>query len=170
MIPTLKTDRLTLRAPKFDDFEHWAAILMSERGGKYVGGPFDRQGAWDDLCRETASWVLRGYGWWSVEAENAFVGMLGLHHELGDPERELGWILSEAGEGHGYGFEGASAARAYAYDTLGWNTVVSYIDPDNARSIALAERLGAIRDDSAAKPEGDPSCLVYRHPAPEPLQ
>ncbi|MCP4820480.1 MAG: GNAT family N-acetyltransferase, partial [Shimia sp.] len=37
----------------------------------------------------------------------------------------------------------------------------SYIDPPNAPSIRLAEKLGAVRDDTAARP--DPNDLVYRH-------
>ena len=59
----------------------------------------------------------------------------------------------------------AEAARTHVFETLGWDTAVSYIDPQNARSIALAERLGAVRDDSAARPH--PDDLVYRHPKPE---
>ncbi|MEL7026999.1 MAG: GNAT family N-acetyltransferase, partial [Pseudomonadota bacterium] len=51
------------------------------------------------------------------------------------------------------------------FTELGLSTLVSYIDPENARSIALAERLGAVRDDEAEKPEDNP--LVYRHPTPE---
>ncbi|TMV69267.1 GNAT family N-acetyltransferase, partial [Thioclava sp. BHET1] len=81
--------------------------------------------------------------------------------------REMGWSLwSAEGEGRGYAREAARAVIAHAFGPLGWDTAVSYIAPDNARSIALAERLGAIRDDSAAHP-GDTPCLVYRHPKPE---
>ena len=43
---------------------------------------------------------------------------------------------------------------------------VSYIDPGNARSIALAERLGARPDPDA--PRADPDDLVYRHTARRP--
>ena len=69
-----------------------------------------------------------------------------------------------AAEGKGYAFEAAQAARAHAFDVLGWETAVSYIDPGNARSIELAERLGAVRDPEAAPfHEGD---LVFRHSAP----
>jgi RimJ/RimL family protein N-acetyltransferase len=78
------------------------------------------------------------------------------------PERELGWVILEGFEGKGYAFEAAKLARAYAFETLKFETLVSYIDPDNARSIRLAEKLGAVRDDKAARPEGD-GCLVYRH-------
>jgi RimJ/RimL family protein N-acetyltransferase len=84
-------------------------------------------------------------------------------------EPELGWTLwSAAHEGKGYAHEAAVAARAHAYSVLGWTTAVSYIDPDNARSIALAERLGATLDPDAA--HHNPADLVYRHPAPEALQ
>ncbi len=78
------------------------------------------------------------------------------------------------GEGNGIATEAARACVAHAYDTLGWDTVVSYIDPDNARSIALAERLGATLDTQATPPtRKDPDAtdaLVYRHPSPERLQ
>ena len=30
-IPVLETDRLRLRAPRLEDFEHWAAFFASER-------------------------------------------------------------------------------------------------------------------------------------------
>ncbi len=42
---------------------------------------------------------------------------------------------------------------------------MSYIDPDNARSIALARRLGCT-EDPAAEPLY-PGDMVFRHPAPE---
>lgn len=31
----------------------------------------------------------------------------------------------------------------YAFDVLGWTDVIHTIDPENARSIALAQRLGS---------------------------
>ena len=85
----------------------------------------------------------------------------------GWPEREIGWSVWRAdAEGKGFAYEAATAARAHAFTALGWDTAVSYIDPENTRSIALAERMGASRDDKAAHPGGDLPCYVYRHPAP----
>ena len=60
------------------------------------------------------------------------------------------------------------AARDFAYRTLRWKTAVSYIDVDNARSIKLAERMGATPDPPAVLLDGDD--VVYRHPAPEAVQ
>jgi RimJ/RimL family protein N-acetyltransferase len=49
---------------------------------------------------------------------------------------------------------------------IGWQEVVSYIAPENHRSIALAERLGAALDKNAPQPKPEKPCLVYRHPKP----
>jgi len=75
-------------------------------------------------------------------------------------------MMTEAGEGKGYAFEAAQMARDFAYAELGRDTLVSYIDPNNTRSIALATRLGAQRDDTAARPDGETleETIVYRHP------
>ena len=45
LIPTLTTARLTLRAPKLEDFEHWAAFFASERSA-HERGPLARRQAW----------------------------------------------------------------------------------------------------------------------------
>jgi RimJ/RimL family protein N-acetyltransferase len=92
---------------------------------------------------------------------------------MGWPEKEIGWsVWAPEAEGKGLAFEAAQAARAWAYGTLGWTTAVSYIDPANARSIALARRLGATRDPEAPLIDGytPENTLVFRHPAPERLQ
>ena len=68
-------------------------------------------------------------------------------------------------EGTGVATEAADAAVKHAYDVLGWRTAVRYIAHDNARSIRLAEKLGAKLDVAATGPT--PTTLVYRHPVPK---
>lgn len=162
VIPELRTERLLLRAPRPEDFEAHSDTLMTERG-RFIGGPFDREDAWRDFAADAGSWVLRGFGYWAVEdsATGAFAAWVGLARPAHFPERELGWLVHRAFEGRGVGFEAAGAARDHALETLGWPALVSYIDAENRRSIRLAERLGAVRDDAAARP--DPEDLVYRH-------
>ncbi|WP_347310904.1 GNAT family N-acetyltransferase [Defluviimonas sp. SAOS-178_SWC] len=167
--PVLSTERLILRAPRKGDFEPWAAMATSERA-RYIGGPLDRKLAWRALGHLTGHWVHRGFGMFIFSAKNdpdTPLGMAGPWFPEGWPEHEIGWtVWAPEAEGKGYAFEAAAATRDHAFRDLGWTTAVSYIDPDNVRSIALAERLGARRDDDAAHP-GDEPCLVYRHPAPE---
>jgi RimJ/RimL family protein N-acetyltransferase len=88
-----------------------------------------------------------------------------LNHEYGDPEAELGWLFVEAAEGHGYASEAARAARRFAFDRLGFATLVSYVADGNARSERLARRLGAVPD--AARHPLDAEARVFRHPCPE---
>ena len=168
MIPTVQTQRLTLRAHVLADYEPFAQLFASDRA-RYLGGPLSRADSWYGFAADTGSWALNGFGCWAVTVSESdrLVGQVGLNHPPHWPERELGWLLLDGHEGQGYAYEAASAARGYAYAKLGWTTVVSYIDPENARSIALAERLGARRD--ADVTGHDPEDHVYRHPGPEAL-
>jgi RimJ/RimL family protein N-acetyltransferase len=77
-------------------------------------------------------------------------------------------VLPEA-EGRGLAHEAAGAALAWG-KAQGLPALVSYVDPANARSIRLAERLGGRRDGAAeaafAGTSGE-GVGVWRHwPAP----
>jgi RimJ/RimL family protein N-acetyltransferase len=166
--PVLETDRLTLRAPQARDWEDFAAFLTSDRAS-FVGGPVPRDKAWRAFGHQIGHWVLRGFGmfYFSLKGAAAPIGMAGPWYPESWPEREIGWSLwSAEAEGKGYAFEAARAARDFAFHGLGWQTAVSYIAPENTRSIALATRLGAALESGAPCP-GDEPCLVFRHPAPQ---
>ncbi|MGV6812771.1 MAG: GNAT family N-acetyltransferase [Brevirhabdus sp.] len=168
--PVLTTTRLSLRAPNAGDWSAWREFATSARA-EFIGGPHTPETAWRAFGHVIGMWVLRGWGSFifTLKGEDAPIGMTGPWYPEGWPEPELGWtVWSPEAEGKGYAFEAAQAARAHAYGTLGWDTAVSYIHGQNARSIALAERLGATLDDTAPAPHDDD--LVYRHPAPEALQ
>ena len=63
------------------------------------------------------------------------------------------------------------AARDWAWTNVPYpQGFVSYIDPANTRSIAVARRLGAVEDTTATHPFGEETCLVFRHPTAEPVQ
>lgn len=163
--PVLETIRLVLRGHTRADWPAHSAILMSDRA-KYMDGKLDEDGAWACFASEIASWQLDGFGYWTAAQKDtgkavAFVGIL---KPSSFPETEIGWMATADGEGKGYVTEAARAALAWGFGTRGFDTLVSYIDPENAASIAVAERLGAIRDDAAPKPDDNP--LVYRHPNP----
>ena len=171
--PVLETERLTLRAPVASDYPAWEAFAASDRA-RYLGGPHDSQAAWRAFGHFVGHWVMRGYGQFTVtlKGEDRPLGSVGPWFPGGWAETEIGWILWDAGiEGKGIAREAAIAARAYAFDSLGWTTAVSYIEPENARSIALAERLGARLDPQAplSALHREIGALAYRHPKPESL-
>jgi RimJ/RimL family protein N-acetyltransferase len=164
--PVLETGRLILRAPDLRDFEAYAGFYASSRSG-FVGGPMPRDKAWRFFGHHAGHWALRGYGTFFLEPKSGgdTLGMVMAWHPEGHPEREIGWVMfTDAAEGRGYAFEAAAAVRDHVFGRLGWETAVSYIDPDNARSIALAERLGALRDPDAVAPDEDP-VVIFRHSA-----
>lgn len=163
-LPRIATPRTVMRGPYIEDFDIYADIVTSDRG-RYVSNQRTREGAWDDFLQLTASWILRGAGLWTVELQDdkSVVGFVLLGHETGDPEPELSYFFTAEGEGQGYAFEAARSARNNAWNALSWGSLVSYIEPENARAIKLAERLGAFHDPTA----DHQGTLAYRHPRPE---
>ncbi|MEM7490581.1 MAG: GNAT family N-acetyltransferase [Pseudomonadota bacterium] len=163
--PTLTTERLVLRAPVAGDWPHWRAFFSSERA-RFVNGGHP-ENAWRAFGHFMGHWVLRGFGSFVLTRADdpRPLGAAGPWHPEGWPEPEIGWSLwSAEAEGQGYAAEAARACLAHARDALGWPAAVSYIDPENAASIALATRLGARHDPTAQAPfQGD---LVYRHWGP----
>lgn len=170
MIPTLKTERLIMRAPELPDFDSYAEFLTTERS-RMVGGPLSRIDAWLRFAALAGHWHLYGYGRWMLDVKGGDknVGLVGLINPEGWPEPEIGWTLFGNGEGKGYAFEAAKAARDFAYNTLGWKRVVSLIDPKNIRSLALGERLGLTYEYDYEHPKYG-TLAVWLHPAPEALQ
>lgn len=168
-IPTLETERLIMRAPGQQDLDAYADFYASERS-HMVGGPLTRIEVWRWLASVIGHWQLRGFGRWMLDEKNGStsIGLVGLHYPEGWPEAEIGWTMF-SGEGKGYAFEAAQAARRYAYDTLGWTTAVSLINPANTRSLALGKRMGVTHDYDYEHPQFG-TLAVWRHPSPEALQ
>lgn len=164
--PTLTTDRLTLRAHVMDDFAPLYDLFASNRA-IYMGGPVAAKEMWYSIAAEVGSWQLKGFGSWGVvrNSDGAFMGQIGINQPHHFPEPELGWVLLEEFEGHGYAAEAAARARDWYWDNTDAQSVVSYITPGNTRSEALATKLGATRDPDAPLPEGETPAetAVYRH-------
>jgi RimJ/RimL family protein N-acetyltransferase len=143
---TLETERLLLRPFRDSDIDAYAAMCADPDVMRYIGGrsALSRDDAWRQMAMFAGHWQLRGFGLWAVEEQvsGSLVGRVGLHFPEGWPDRELAWTLARPYWGRGFALEAARAALAHAFDRLGWTRVISLIDPDNRRSIRLAERLG----------------------------
>lgn len=161
-IPVIETERLILREARIGDFDAHAAYAASERS-HFVGGPFDRSDAWRNFTSAIGHWVIYGYGFWMLEdkASKSPAGRVGVVKPDGWPEPELAWHVYEGFEGKGIAHEAVIAIRDYAQNTMGFTPLISFIDHDNTRSRALAERLGA-EIEREGEILGHP-CLVYRH-------
>lgn len=162
-IPVIETERLRLRGPVLADLAPYRDFLTSSRAA-FVGGPFAPEQTFPKLAAIAGYWVLRGYGRWIVadRQTDQALGLVGLIHPDWYDEVELGWTLFN-GEGQGLAQEAATAARSFAYETLGLPALMSLCAADNPRSVALARRMGCIPDGQFDYPGHGPVDR-YRHP------
>ena len=128
MVPTLTTDRLTLRGWRDDDLDAYAPITADAEVMRFMGGVIDRAQTWREMAVFAGHWALRGYGIWVVEREGALIGRIGLWQPEGWPGLEVGWLLGREAWGHGYATEAARASMEYAWRELGADRLISLID------------------------------------------
>jgi RimJ/RimL family protein N-acetyltransferase len=165
--PRIETPRLILRTIDADrDFEAWAKAMADEETVRFIGGKtLDRALAWRNMAIVIGHWQLRGYGFFSVEekATGDWVGRVGPWFPEGWPEPEIGWTISREHWGKGYATEAAGAALAWVRDTLGWPGVIHAIIDGNARSVAVAEKLGSrlLRTQQGIGGVTDETVMIY---------
>jgi RimJ/RimL family protein N-acetyltransferase len=164
-IATLRTDRLTLRAPEIGDLPAFISFYASTQSHT-VGGPRMELEAAMSLDAMLGHWITKGFGSWVITAQDddGFLGRTGFLIGPGWEAPELGWAVTAQAEGKGIAYEATLAARQYGATHLGLDAPISYIRPDNTRSAALAGRLGARVEKTHADWRGKP-CDVWRHPA-----
>jgi ribosomal-protein-alanine N-acetyltransferase len=99
--------------------------------------------------RQTTSADPTWYAAWAVLAkrDDAFIGMVNYHaRQPWNRRLAVGWILNPRFEGHGYMTEAMRTLLRHCFDALQTHRVEAEIEPDNVRSVRLAERLGFRRE------------------------
>lgn len=143
--PVLETARLILRVPRMEDFERYSQMLGDEEAARYIGGRLERAPAWRRFLQMPGAWMMQGFAMFSVldKATGKWLGQAGPWKPDGWPGNEVGWSFHPDAWGRGYAIEAATAAMDWAFETLGWDAVIHCIDPANAPSQRLAQRLGS---------------------------
>ncbi len=157
---TIRTQRLTLTQWRPDHFAPFAETVADADTMRFLGGAQSLHNASRGFIQRAGMWHLRGYGTYAVEHEGRFIGTAGLWHPLNWPCAEIGYSLSTAARGNGFAAEAVAAVREVAAEQ-GLANLVSFIDPDNAASQAVARRVGAVRD-GTVQLAGD-TAEVWRH-------
>ncbi|MBV2359721.1 GNAT family N-acetyltransferase [Thalassococcus sp. CAU 1522] len=168
--PRLETERLILRGPEPQDAEPVIAFLMDRDRAAGFGAYDNRGDAWRWFALNVGHWHIHGYGYFTVTLKETGqpVGLSGIWNPEGWPEPEVGWVVFDGFEGRGIAYEAAARARRWAYDDLGMTTLTSNIVPGNARSVALAQRLGATYERTYHNVTMGED-MLFRHPGPEAL-
>ena len=142
----LATERLLLRPLRESDLDELAAIYADPRTTRFLGGPRTR-----DDTRARLGWMIsvhreQGFGLWAttLRADGTLIGRCGIlvQDVEGTREHEIAYLLGSEWWGSGYATEAAAAIRDHARSHLGFDRLISLIDPENLASKAVALRIG----------------------------
>lgn len=162
--PLIVSDELILRGYQESDFPRFAEFAASHRS-YYVGGPVGPADSWRSFLAAVGHWTLRGYGMWVVEHREtgAVAGRGGVILNDGWHEPEMAWHVFDGFEGRSIAYGASLIAREYSARHFGLDRVMSYIDPENYRSMRLATRLGAVFEQNV-EVRGS-LAQMWRHPS-----
>jgi len=147
----LSTPRLTLRWMNQDDAEAHFAVFSDPEVVRYLGrGPWTDPAQAVEAIGKTLANYASGEGLRmgiTLRDGGRLIGDASLFH-FDDANRrcEIGYSLARAHWGQGYASEALEALLGYGFETLGLNRVEADIDPLNAGSGRVLEKLGFRRE------------------------
>lgn len=162
----IETERLRLRLYTYEDLDAVARMVAKADVMKFIGGALTKRiDAWAFIARTLGHWMLRGYGLYAVteKSTGALVGRVGLLNPETWPDIEIAWTIDDTHQGKGYATEAAKAAGRAGFGQLKAKRLISLINPNNAPSIRVAERLGATREGLTDFFGPEDKVYVYRH-------
>jgi RimJ/RimL family protein N-acetyltransferase len=143
------TDRLELRRFRLGDLDDLAVVFEKPEVWRFpYGRGFTRAETATFLEAQLQEWRRCGFGCWLAKERKSdrVVGYVGLSVPVFLPAIlpavEVGWRFDPGVWGKGYASEGARAALAEAFSTLGLSEVCSVPQADNPASSRVCERLG----------------------------
>ncbi|MER6315774.1 GNAT family N-acetyltransferase [Streptomyces sp. NPDC001581] len=146
--PTRPLPAVQLRVPTDEDAHAWHAVFADPDVMEFLGGPAELSAYEEITARQRMHDARLGYCLWTLlDGEGAVIGFTGAQPWPAEKswgpvgEIEIGWRLGRSAWGQGYAYA-AALATLERVRAAGVPHVVAMIDDANARSIAVAERLG----------------------------
>lgn len=148
--PVIETKRLTLRAFAPEDFPAFCDLWNDPAVYRHITGkPLSDEDNWSRLLKLAGHWQFVGFGSWAItdKTSGALIGQVGFNDYRRDmpiamPEPEMGWALRGEAQGKGLASEACAAALAWLDHAFKPEVVACIIDPANAPSQVLAQKLG----------------------------
>jgi RimJ/RimL family protein N-acetyltransferase len=147
----LETARLRLRHPRPADVEDVFALFSDPEALRYWSHPplADHAAARRYLVGIDEGFAGRTLFQWAVAGreDDRVIGTVTLF-QWDRPNRraEAGFMLGRAHWGRGYAQEAVGAVLRFGFDAMGLHRVEADVDPANAASLRLLERLGFRRE------------------------
>jgi len=142
----IETARLLIRPLAASDAEPLAALWSDPAVTRYMGGPRDAATVRRQLGEDARARTVRRLDLWPVveKATGQTIGDCGLTEKDvdGKKEIELVYVLMSSAWGRGLATEAAAAIRDYAFQHLALPRLIALIDPENAASARVAEKVG----------------------------
>jgi len=146
LIPTLVTERLTLRPFTMADVDALQQVMAPAEVMRYFPNPQppDRARVERLIAGQLQHWEDHGLGWWVVEPRGKaeLIGWIGLQYLPETHETEVGFLLAQPWWGQGLASEGVVAALHFCFDELHLRQIVAVVHPQNRRSQRVIEKLG----------------------------
>jgi RimJ/RimL family protein N-acetyltransferase len=162
MPSTITTERLVLRPYEAGDLDDSIALTTDPDVMRFVGdGVMTRDRAAELFGKifgiyERNEWEI----WAAVSREDGlFVGHVEIKPRHGAGDHEIVYVLAPRAWGRGYATEIAAAVVRYGFDVLGYDRVSATVDPGNAPSIRILEKVGMRKIDEISDELG--ITLVY---------
>jgi RimJ/RimL family protein N-acetyltransferase len=163
----IETERLILRTWRDEDREPYADIMVDPEVGKWLGGPFSREQAYERVTRFSESLADTGIGRLAIErkSDGRLIGHCGLANapdgKAVPAGLEIGWALAPGAWGAGYAVEAARAVIADGFARHDIPEILAFTGTANLRSQAVMQRLGMVR---MADRDFDHPALAPDHP------
>lgn len=143
----LETERLTLREITTHDAEFLLRLLNEPSFIQNIGDRNVR--TIDEACTYAlngpiASYEQHGFGLYLVELKETGepIGISGLVKRDLLPDADVGFAFLPDYWRRGYAVESAQAVRQYAFEVLGLKRFLAIVNPANAGSIRVLEKIG----------------------------
>ncbi len=146
-LPTLDTERLRLRHPRPTDADAVLAIFGNAEATRYWSHePLPTlDGARTYLAGIDTGFAERDFFQWAIteQEEDGLIGTVTLADWSKQNRRaEIGFMLHPLHWGKGYAGEAVCAVLAFAFGPFDLHRIEADVDPRNAASVRLLERLG----------------------------
>lgn len=145
-IPEIETDRLRLRAFMPGDVDDLLPVFGDAEVMKHISGgkTRTREETETGLRRTIEGWRKRGFGLWAVAGkdDDRVIGYCGLIFLEDTPEIEVAYGLAQSFWGRGLATEAARASLRYGFEELKLDVIVAVVNPENAASRRVLEKLG----------------------------
>jgi RimJ/RimL family protein N-acetyltransferase len=158
---------MILRQCRDADREPYADIMVEPEVGKWLGGPFTREQAYERVARFRASLASTGMGRLAIErkSDGRLIGHCGLAPTAPDQPMpqglEMGWALAPDAWGGGYATEAARAVIDDGFARRSPDEILAFTGTANLRSQGVMQRLGMVR---MPERDFDHPLLVADHP------